>query len=300
MKDGTGIIVKALSGFYYVKYDGDKLIECRARGRFRREGISPLVGDTVDFTLDGSEKGTVESIHARKNSFIRPAVANIDCMVILASAVNPVTDPFLIDRVSSSAEHAGCQVIVCINKADLARGDELFNIYRSTGYTVLQTSAVTGEGIDELKAAISGKLCAFTGNSGVGKSSLLNKLSPSLNIKVGEVSDKLGRGRHTTRHVEIFALGDAYLVDTPGFSSFDMEKTDFIPKNELQHCFNEFAPYLGSCRFDDCAHLKEPGCAVLAAVEAGAINKSRHESYRRLYEISSQVNDWELNAKNKI
>lgn len=298
MKDGTGVITKALSGFYYVKYDNDRLIECRARGRFRREGISPLVGDTVDFTVDSNDKGTVERIHTRKNSFVRPAVANIDCMVILASAVNPITDPFLIDRVSSSAEHAGCQVIVCINKSDLARGDELFEIYRTTGYTVLHTSAVTGDGIDDLKAAISGKLCAFTGNSGVGKSSILNALSPEFNIKVGEVSDKLGRGRHTTRHVEIFSLGDAFIADTPGFSSFDMEKTEFIPKNELQHCFNEFQPFLGSCRFDNCAHIKEPGCAVLAAVTEGSISKSRHESYRRLYEISSQVNDWEINPSN--
>lgn len=290
---GTGIIIKALSGFYYVRSE-DVIVECRARGRFRLEGISPLVGDCVDFCLDSNGKGTVDNVHERKNSFYRPSVANIDCMVILASAVNPITDPFLIDRVTALAENAGCEIIICINKTDMDRGDALFEIYKSTGYTLIRTSADNGEGIEELRAAIKGKLCAFTGNSGVGKSSILNALSPELNIKVGEVSDKLGRGKHTTRHVEIFSLGnDAYIVDTPGFSSFDMEKTEHISKERLQHSFREFEPFIGKCRFDDCAHIKEPGCAVLEAIENKAINKSRHDSYVRLYEIASQVKDWE-------
>ncbi len=291
---GTGRIVKALSGFYYVQTESG-IVECRARGRFRLEGISPLVGDTVDFCLDSNGKGTVDNIHERKNSFFRPSVANIDCMVILASAVNPITDPFLIDRVTALADNAGCEVIVCINKTDMDRGDALFEIYRTTGYTLIRTSADTGEGIDELREAIKGKLCAFTGNSGVGKSSILNALSPELNIKVGEVSDKLGRGRHTTRHVEIFSLGNgAYIADTPGFSSFDMEKTEHIPKERLQFSFLEFEPFIGKCRFDDCAHIKEPGCAVLEAVENKTINKSRHESYVRLYDIAAQIKDWEI------
>ena len=290
----TGVIVKALSGFYYVRSD-DGIYECKARGRFRLEGISPLVGDNVDFCLDTNGKGTIDSIHDRKNSFVRPAVANIDCMVILASAVNPITDPFLIDRVTALADNVGCEVIICINKSDLDTGDDLFDIYKSTGYTLIRTSAASGEGIEELREAIKGKLCAFTGNSGVGKSSILNALSPGLNLKVGEVSDKLGRGRHTTRHVEIFPLdGGAYIADTPGFSSFDMEKTEHIPKERLQFSFKEFDPYIGKCRFDDCAHIKEPGCAVLSAVETGTISKTRHESYVRLYEIASQVKDWEL------
>ncbi|MBP8641093.1 MAG: ribosome small subunit-dependent GTPase A [Oscillospiraceae bacterium] len=291
---GTGIIVKALSGFYYVQ-TGNEIVECRARGRFRLEGISPLVGDKVDFCLDSNGKGTVDNIHERKNSFFRPSVANIDCMVVLACAVNPITDPFLIDRVTALAENAGCEIIVCINKTDMNRGDTLYDIYKSTGYTLIRTSADTGEGIEELRKSIIGKLCAFTGNSGVGKSSILNALSPELNIKVGEVSDKLGRGKHTTRHVEIFPLGnDAYIVDTPGFSSFDMEKTEHIPKERLQYSFREFVPLIGKCRFDDCAHIKEPGCAVLDAVDNNVINKSRHDSYLKLYEIASQVKDWEL------
>jgi len=290
----TGVIVKALSGFYYVRKDNE-IIECRARGRFRKEGISPLVGDKVDIVLDTNGKGTVDKIYERKNSFFRPSVANIDCMVILASAVNPITDPFLIDRVTAMSENAGCEIIICINKSDLDSGDELYDIYKTTGYTVIRTSAITGEGIEELRQAIRGKLCAFTGNSGVGKSSLLNTLSPGLNIKVGEVSDKLGRGKHTTRHVEIFALlDDAYIADTPGFASFDFEKTEFISKECLQNSFKEFEPFIGKCRFDDCAHIKEPGCAILEAMANGIISRTRHESYVRLYEMASLVKSWEL------
>lgn len=289
-----GRIVKALSGFYYIAAE-EGLIECRARGKFRLDGVSPLVGDLVDFTPENGGKGTITKIHPRKNSFVRPAVANLDCMVIMASAVNPVTAPFLIDRITALAEYADCEVVICINKADLDAGEALYAIYAKTPYTLIRTSAETGEGIEELREAVRGKVCAFTGNSGVGKSSLLNKLSSTLQIKVGEVSDKLGRGRHTTRHVELFSLGEgAYIADTPGFSSFDLERTEHIPKANLQYCFGEFAPYLGHCRFDDCTHLKEPGCAVLAALEAGELSPSRHESYTRLYELAAQIKDWEL------
>lgn len=290
---GTGRIVKALSGFYYVA-DGDAIYECRARGKFRLEGVSPLVGDIVEYAPESNNKGTVTEIHERKNSFVRPAVANIDTMVVLAAAVNPVTDPFLIDRVTALAEDVGCEVVVCINKCDLDRGDTLWKIYKKTPYTLIRTSAKTGEGIAALRAAIAGKLCAFTGNSGVGKSSLLNALSPALDIAVGDVSDKLGRGRHTTRHVEIYSLGNgAYIADTPGFASFDMERTEHIPKENLQYDFSEFSPFLRSCRFDDCTHRKEPGCAVLAALETGKLSPSRHASYVRLYEVAAQYKEWE-------
>lgn len=288
------VIYKAISGFYYVK-NGDKEIVCRARGRFRNEGVKPLVGDYVEYSSENGNSGIIERILARKNSFLRPAIANIDCMIILACAVNPVTDPFLIDRVTVVSEHSKCKVIICINKSDIDPGDDLFNIYEKSGYKVIRTSAKTGEGIAELRSIISGEISVFTGNSGVGKSSILNALSSDLNIRVGEVSEKLGRGRHTTRHVELFAIGPGtYIADTPGFSSFDFDRTEHIPKDELQFCFREFLPFLGKCRFEDCAHIKEPGCAVIEAVNNSIISLTRHENYAKLFEFSSQVKVWEL------
>lgn len=287
-----GVIIKALSGFYYVKTESGT-VECRARGRFRLDGSSPLVGDRVEISLDANGKGRVDKLLPRKNFFIRPAVANIDLLIAVASEVNPVTDPFLIDRVTAFAEHMGCEVLICINKSDAARVSRLRDIYATSGYRVIETSAVTGEGVEELRGCIAGKVCAFSGNSGVGKSSLLNALEPGLGLETGVVSEKLGRGRHTTRHVEIFLAGGAFVADTPGFASFDMEQLPPIPKEELQFCFPEFGPYIGKCRFDDCAHLKEPGCAVREAMDEGKINASRHLSYARLYEISAKYKEWE-------
>lgn len=287
-----GVIIKALSGFYYVKTESGT-VECRARGRFRLDGSSPLVGDRVEISLDANGKGRVDKLLPRKNFFIRPAVANIDLLIAVASEVNPVTDPFLIDRVTAFAEHMGCEVLICINKSDAARVSRLRDIYATSGYRVIETSAVTGEGVEELRGCIAGKVCAFSGNSGVGKSSLLNALEPGLGLETGVVSEKLGRGRHTTRHVEIFPAGGAFVADTPGFASFDMEHLPPIPKEELQFCFPEFGPYIGKCRFDDCAHLKEPGCAVREAMDEGKINASRHLSYARLYEISAKYKEWE-------
>lgn len=282
-----GLIIKALSGFYYVKTE-EETVECRARGRFRLDGSSPLVGDRVKISLDAQGRGRVDEILPRKNRFIRPAVANIDVLVAVASVSEPETDPFLIDRVAATAEHARCEVIVCINKADKGGAGRLADIYRAAGYTVAVTSAATLEGIDALRAAIAGKVCAFSGNSGVGKSSLLNALEPSLELPTGEISEKLGRGRHTTRHVELFHVAGALVADTPGFGAFDVEQMPPIPKEELQFCFPEFGEYIGRCRFDDCAHLKEPDCAVREALEAGKIAPSRYRSYERLYEISLQ------------
>ena len=287
-----GVITKAISGFYYVSSNGQSY-KCRARGKFRLDGLSPLVGDNVEIETDGV-KGVLVSVYPRRNHFIRPAVANVDVLIIMASGVIPVTDPFLIDRVAAIAEHAGCDVLICINKTDLDPGNRLYDIYSKTGYRVIRTSAETGEGKDELLDYIRGKTCAFTGNSGVGKSSILNSIAPSFSLKVGDVSEKLGRGRHTTRHVELFDLGGGtYIADTPGFASFDFEKTEPIFKEELQKLFREFRPFLGRCRFADCAHIKEPGCAVLEAVDAGVIDPSRHQSYVRLYEQASKLKKWE-------
>lgn len=287
-----GIIMKALSGFYYVS-DGTESVTCRGRGKLRKDGVSPLVGDYVEFERNKDGSGTVTSILPRRNSFIRPAVANIDLMVIVAAAVNPISDPFLLDRMTALAEKHRCEVVICINKADLNRGDSLYNIYKHAGFRVIRTSAMTCEGIDELKDTLRGVTAAFSGNSGVGKSSLLNALEPSLALLTAEVSEKMGRGRHTTRHVQLYPLSfGGYLADTPGFGSFDVEQMEPIRKEELQHCFREFAPYLGSCRFNDCAHLKEPDCAVLKALERGEIGSSRHESYSRLYEQAAKTPDW--------
>lgn len=288
-----GRIEKALSGFYYVNTGGETL-QCRARGKFRREGLSPLVGDWVQVRELGNGEGFVETVEARRNQFARPAAANIDQLVILASAAIPVTEPYLIDRIASIAALKGCQVLLCLNKCDLDSADELYDIYSRSAIPVLRVSAVTGQGLDALREAIRGKLSAFTGNSGVGKSSVLNALLPSLALPVGEVSKALGRGRHTTRHVELFSLGeDTYIIDTPGFSSFDTAEMDLALKQHLPDMFPEFAPYVSDCRFTGCTHTKEKGCRVLQAVKDGLIPASRHRSYVRLYDELKDVKEWQ-------
>lgn len=288
-----GRIEKALSGFYYVNTGGETL-QCRARGKFRREGLSPLVGDWVQVRELGNGEGFVEAVEARRNQFARPAAANIDQLVILASAAIPVTEPYLIDRIASIAALKGCQVLLCLNKCDLDSADELYDIYSRSAIPVLRVSAVTGQGLDALREAIRGKLSAFTGNSGVGKSSVLNALLPSLALPVGEVSKALGRGRHTTRHVELFSLGeDTYIIDTPGFSSFDTAEMDLALKQHLPDTFPEFAPYVSDCRFTGCTHTKEKGCRVLQAVKDGLIPASRHRSYVRLHDELKDVKEWQ-------
>ena len=288
-----GRIVRSLSGFYDVRTPGG-LITCRARGILRKEGNSPLTGDLVEISVEKG-KGMVEKILPRKNHFIRPAVANVDALVVFAANVNPVTEPFLIDRVAAIAGDQNVDVYLCVNKCDLDPAIDLVRIYEHAGFPVIRTSAETGEGVAELRDLLTGKLTAFTGNSGVGKSSILNRLAPELKLETGEVSEKLGRGRHTTRHVELFPLGEnTYVADTPGFSSFDTDQMELILKENLQYAFPDFGRFLGKCRFDDCSHRKEPDCAVRSAVEAGEIEKSRYDSYLKLYEKSSQIKAWEM------
>ena len=292
-----GLIRKALSGFYYVD-DGGRVVACRARGKHRRAKLTPLVGDRVRFTPLEDGSGALDEILPRKNAFSRPAVANIDLLVVVASQAIPVTDPFLIDRVAAIARSRDCETLICINKCDLEPGEELARVYEQAGFPTLRVSAETGEGVGALGRFLAGKVCAFTGNSGVGKSSLLNALGAEFDLPTGQVSEKLGRGRHTTRHVELFRLScGAMAADTPGFSSFDEDQTELERKEELQYVFREFAPYLGRCRFPDCAHVKEKGCAVLEAVRAGEIPPTRHRSYVRLYEQASARPDWERRDK---
>ena len=288
-----GRILRSLSGFYDVQTPGG-LITCRARGILRKAGNSPLTGDLVEISVEKG-KGMVERILPRKNHFIRPAVANVDALVVFAANVNPVTEPFLIDRVAAIAGDQNVQAVLCVNKCDLDPAMDLVRIYEHAGFPVICTSAETGEGVEDLRALLEGKLTAFTGNSGVGKSSILNRLAPELQLETGEVSEKLGRGRHTTRHVELYRLGEnTYVADTPGFSSFDTDQMELILKENLQYAFPDFGSYLGKCRFDDCSHRREPDCAVRAAVEAGEIERSRYESYLKLYEKSSQIKAWEI------
>ena len=292
-KEMTGRIVRSISGFYDVQTE-KKLISCRARGIFRKTGETPLTGDLVEISVEKG-KGMVEKILPRRNSFVRPAVANVDALVVFAANVNPVTEPFLIDRVAAIAGDQEVPVYLCVNKCDLDPAIDLVRIYTKAGFPVISTSAETGEGVEELAKLLKGKLVAFTGNSGVGKSSILNKLCPELALPTGEVSEKLGRGRHTTRHVELYKLGeDTFVADTPGFSSFDTDQMDVILKENLQYAFPDFAPYVGKCQFHDCSHRKEPGCAVTAALAAGEIEETRYDSYLRLYEKAAQVKLWEL------
>ena len=293
MEKRTGRILRSLSGFYDVQTP-EGLVTCRGRGHLRRGNNSPLTGDMVEITVEHG-KGMVEKILPRKNRFVRPAVANVDALVVFAANVNPITEPYLIDRVAAIAGDQEVAVYICVNKSDLDPAVDLVRIYENAGFAVIRASAETGQGVEELRKLLQGKLTAFTGNTGVGKSSMLNKLCPELQLATGEVSEKLGRGRHTTRHVELYKLDeDTYVADTPGFASFDTDEMDVILKENLQYAFPDFGPYIGDCQFHDCSHRAEPACAVRQAVEEGKIEKSRYDSYLRLYEKASQIKLWEL------
>lgn len=286
-----GIVLKGIGGFYYVLKDGN-VYECKAGGRLRMGDISPVAGDWVTFELSG-EDGLITSIKPRKNSLIRPPVANIDRLFIVASSASPKTDPFLIDKVSVIALWQDIEPIILLNKCDIDGSDELYDIYSKVGFRTIRVSAMTGEGIDEVKSLAADGISCFTGNSGIGKSSILNQLLPNKKLLVGRISSKIARGRHTTRSSELFPCGNGFVIDTPGFSSFEITKMERILKEQLQHYFPEISGHFDECRFSGCAHIKEPGCMVRQLVKEGVISRSRYESYTKLYAELALIKAWE-------
>ncbi len=287
-----GIILRGIGGFYYVE-TADAVYTCRARGAFRRQGITPVAGDRVEIEVQPSGEGFLTRVFERRNNLLRPPVANLDMLVLVASICHPTTNTLVLDKMISVAEKKGITPIVVINKADLADTSELEEIYHKAGIECYTVSAMQPETLTPLRERLSGHISVFSGNSGVGKSSILNALDPSLVLETGEISEKLGRGRHTTRTATLYHLADGYIVDTPGFSSLDLEQVEPIAKDELADCFREFAPFVRECRFIGCAHYKEPHCGVRQAVEDGLIADSRYQSYVTMYEAVKDKKEWE-------
>ena len=292
----NGILVKAIAGFYYVEAGGC-IYSCKARGIFRKQGCEPLVGDTVRITAEteGELDGRVEEILPRRNRLVRPPLANVTRLFIVSAYSNPAPNSLVIDKLIAIAENKGIEPLLIFNKNDQGDFSDWEEIYKAAGFEVFSVSCLTGDGIEAVRAALGEGISVFSGNSGVGKSSLLNRLFDGLALATGEVSEKLGRGRHTTRHVELFRMENGgYVADTPGFASLDLEKSEVVCKEDLPFAFREFAPYLGRCRFTSCAHVGEKGCAVADAVGRGEIPASRYESYRRMYEEVKDIKEWEL------
>ena len=289
----NGLVLKCIGGFYYVEA-ADAVYECRARGIFRKREMTPLAGDHVRFTPQEGGTGSLDAVESRRNFLVRPPVANVDCLLVVAAVTDPAPHLLVLDKMIAIAEYKGIEPVLVVNKCDLGSTQALEEIYRKAGLQVIALSAGKGQGIDELRTHIAGKVSVLTGNSGVGKSSLLNRIDPALQLETGEISRKLGRGRHTTRVACLYPLaGGGYIVDTPGFSSLDMEKAERIPKEELAGCFREFGALAGRCKYASCTHVKEDGCAVLAAVERGAIAPSRQESYAAMYNDAKEWKEWE-------
>lgn len=285
--------MKSIGGFYYVRCN-EKTYECKARGSFRKSGSSPVVGDSVKISIPDEGFAAIEEILPRRNKLKRPALANIDMLVIVCSTVNPLPNFTIIDKMTAVAINNNMKPVIVVSKNDLQNGDEVAQIYRNSGIDVFQCSPDNPSETDRLKGFLSGKISAFTGNSGVGKSTLLNALFPDLELETGDISQKLGRGRHTTRAVELFELDGCYVADTPGFSTVDLQRYEMIDKEQLQYCFPEFKDYLGQCQFTSCAHLCEKGCSVLEAMSEGKIEKSRHQSYVSMYNEVKDIKQWQL------
>ena len=298
----SGIIIRGLGGLYDVLC-GKEIISCRARGVFRHEKTSAQAGDRVVIAYDGENKNAgyvIDKILPRKNLLIRPALANTDVLFIAFAPSHPEPDLLGTDKLTAIAVHNGITPVIVITKADMDRkkAEEYRRIYEKCGFTVLLTSSVDGEGMSAVRDYIctrgEDEIFAFAGASGVGKSTLIGSIFSELKLETGRISEKTARGRHTTRHVELYCLPNGTcIIDTPGFSSFDTEQMELILKENLQYAFPDFAPYLGHCRYHDCAHLHEPDCAVLAALREGKIEPTRHVSYVRLYESAKEIRLWE-------
>lgn len=285
----SGIIVKCLGGLYTVE-SPDGILECKARGVFRSKGISPAVGDSV--TVSG---GVITAIGERRNYLIRPPLANLDRILFVVSTVSPSPNFLLLDKFIAIAEFKGIEPVVVITKTDLCDGRSVREVYDTIGIKTVEVDYSDEASVRQVRELLNGKISAFTGNSGAGKSTLLNAVDPTLNIATGEISKKLGRGRHTTRHAELYKLaGGGYIADTPGFSTFETNRYDIIRKEELAGCFREFSEFTDNCLFRDCSHTCEKGCAVTAAVAEGKIPKSRHESYCAMFDEAKQLKEWEL------
>ena len=294
MKTLNGTIIKGIGGFYYVEA-ADEIYECKARGVFRKEKLSPLVGDKVTISINENAENTIDEIMPRKNALTRPPVVNIDNLIIVVSTVEPKPSTLVIDKLIAVAEHKNIEPIIVITKSDLASAQEIFDIYTLAGFKTIIVSNETKDGVDEVKAVLKDKISALTGNSGVGKTSLLNNLDETLALKTAQISKKLGRGRHTTRQAELYRVCDGFVVDTPGFSSFEINKSDIILKDELAYCFRDFSDYIEKCKFyPSCTHTADKGCAVVEAVNEGKISKSRHNSYVQLYNEVKDIKEWNL------
>ena len=293
MKTLQGILMKSIGGFYYVRCD-NKDYECKARGNFRKRGSSPVVGDKVVISVPDEGFSAIEEILPRRNKLKRPALANIDTLVIVCSTVDPAPNYTIIDKMTAAAVNNNMTPIIVVSKNDLQNGDEIAAIYRNSDIQVFQCSPDDVDEVGRLKEFLQGKVSAFTGNSGVGKSTLLNQLFKNLDLQTGIISEKLGRGKHTTRVVELFEIDGCIVADTPGFSTVDLQRYEMIDKTQLQYCFPEFEKYLGECQFTSCAHVCEKGCRILEAVEDGEIEKSRHRSYVTMYNEVKDIKAWQF------
>ena len=292
MKENKGIIVRLLGGFYYVD-TGDSIIECKARGIFRKKGLSPVVGDNVVISIEKEGYAAISEILPRKNSIVRPAVANIDKLFIVSSVCEPEPNLFIVDKMTATAFYKNIEPVLIFSKSDMLSAEKYLEIYGKAGIKAVSFSSKTGEGADKVRALLKDRVAAFTGNSGVGKSSLLNFLFPELNIATGDISKKLGRGRHTTRSVELYKTESGYVADTPGFSTVDLERYEIISKDMLAGTFPEFKDYINTCQFTSCAHICEKGCAIIGAVKQGKISKSRHKSYVEMYNEVKDIKEWQ-------